>query len=401
MFSLFKIQSIANTICISVSILFLLSCGSDSNQKDIPASVKNPVKESELTTIVLSEKAEQRLGVETALVQLKSVPKILKSSGEVIAIPGRQISVVAPVTGIIQYKNKLNETLAGKRVKRGQEVMKIILMPPDKDPFSVQENVIVKQAEFDVAKAKALRAEQLYKDKVISEKLLQESRAGFAAARGALNAAKANLQLLTSASLDSIEDGLSTLTLESPIDGVLQRIFVAPGQTVPISTPLFEVAGQNTVWIRIPVYVGNLASIDRTKNATVLPLGKNKENHVAYATPVQGPPLSDIGGVTSDLYYELDNNDRIFLVGQKVMVTVTQISEQEYYTIPYSSILYDVNGGTWVYYKIGPQTYSRRRVEISHIQDNMAVLTRGLSSGDEVVITAVAEIYGTEFGGSK
>ena len=63
--------------------------------------------------------------------------------------------------------------------------------------------------------------------------------------------------------------------------------------------------------------------------------------------------------------------------------------------------MYDIYGGTWIYVKVSPQIYSRRRVEVSRILDNFAVLTRGVNVGEEVVTTAAAELYGTEFGGGK
>ena len=63
--------------------------------------------------------------------------------------------------------------------------------------------------------------------------------------------------------------------------------------------------------------------------------------------------------------------------------------------------MYDIYGGNWVYTKIAPNVYSRRRVEVSHIVNEFAVLIRGVKVGDEVVVAGVAEIFGTEFGVGK
>jgi multidrug efflux pump subunit AcrA (membrane-fusion protein) len=191
------------------------------------------------------------------------------------------------------------------------------------------------------------------------------------------------------------------MVLVSPFDGILQKILVAPGQTVPASTPLFEVASQNPLWVKTFVYSGNLSKIDKKENATISLLGENNNDMVISVKPVQGPPLSNAGIVASDLYYELPNEQGNFRIGQKVMVFLPQSTTEEKYVIPFSSLIYDLHGGSWVYIKISAQTYSRHRVEVSHRQENNAILSRGVRTGDEVAVTGVAELYGIEFGGGK
>ena len=75
--------------------------------------------------------------------------------------------------------------------------------------------------------------------------------------------------------------------------------------------------------------------------------------------------------------------------------------QAEYLVIPASAVLYDIHGGTWVYIQASPHVFSRRRVEVSHMSGEMAVLARGLNQGDRVVTAGAAEIYGTEFGVGK
>lgn len=100
-------------------------------------------------------------------------------------------------------------------------------------------------------------------------------------------------------------------------------------------------------------------------------------------------------------FFEISNSDRLLRIGQKVSVSLLQKSHKDSLIVPSSAILYDINGGNWVYAKIAPYVYSRRRVEVSHIVDDFAVLTRGLKVGDEVVVAGAAEIFGTEFGVGK
>lgn len=65
--------------------------------------------------------------------------------------------------------------------------------------------------------------------------------------------------------------------------------------------------------------------------------------------------------------------------------------------VPYSSLIYDMNGQTWVYTNPEPRTFVRSKVDVDRINGEVAVLNAGPPSGTLVASVAVAEIYGTEF----
>jgi RND family efflux transporter MFP subunit len=265
--------------------------------------------------------------------------------------------------------------------------------------MGAREDVAVKQEQVDVAKAKADRATDLLANKAISEKAHEDAHVELTRAKAALSAAAARLDLLNGTDVERAAGSLSTLVLESPVDGVLNRLFVAPGQTVPAGAGLFDVAGLSRVWVRVPVYVGDLEKVDVQKGAAVMPLGGNPK--VFQASPTDGPPLSDPSSASSDLYFELPNGGRIFRIGQKVGVSLVKKGVQNSLAVPWSAILYDFYGGTWVYVKTAAHTYSRNRVELSHVIAGTAILTRGVNEGDTVVVSGAAEIFGTEFGVGK
>jgi len=392
-------------LIISLAILTAFSgCGKGrgpaaTSQK--PALVENAVPESALTTVTLSAKAEERLGIETSAAESRRLPGRLELGGEIISVPGGDVQVSAPVAGTVLPGSKGAVPAAGKYVKKGEEVLRLLMFPADKELIGAREEVVVKQEEFKVAKAKADRAEKLLSSKAISEKAFQETQAELARAKAALEAVTARFNLLSGVDVNAAAADLSTLVLGSPVDGVIQRIFVAPGQTVPAATALFEVAALNPVWVRVPVYVGDLARIDLQKDATVIPLGTGQSPASYSARPVQGPPLSDANSASADIFFELANSDRLLRIGQKVKISLLLIAPAESLVIPMSALLYDINGGKWVYVKTAAHIYSRRRVEVSHIVDGNAVLTRGLNPGDEVVVAGAEEIFGTEFGVGK
>ena len=69
--------------------------------------------------------------------------------------------------------------------------------------------------------------------------------------------------------------------------------------------------------------------------------------------------------------------------------------------IPWSAVVHDVHGGTWVYEQTAPHQFVRRRVEVLHVDRGVAVLGAGPPAGTSVVTAGVAELFGTEFGIGK
>ena len=66
--------------------------------------------------------------------------------------------------------------------------------------------------------------------------------------------------------------------------------------------------------------------------------------------------------------------------------------------IPYSAVLYDPNGHTFAYTKVGELTFVRKAIAIATIKGDVASLTDGPPVGTEVVTVGATELYGVEIG---
>lgn len=69
--------------------------------------------------------------------------------------------------------------------------------------------------------------------------------------------------------------------------------------------------------------------------------------------------------------------------------------------ISYSAILYDLNGGAWIYINPEARTYIRELVSIEFIDEGTVVLTEGPAPGTKIVTVGAAELYGTDTGVGK
>jgi len=86
---------------------------------------------------------------------------------------------------------------------------------------------------------------------------------------------------------------------------------------------------------------------------------------------------------------------------QTSQVQDEQISGVSRKVVSYAAILYDLEGQTWLYTNPAPLTFVRESITVDFIDGDTAVLVKGPSSGTEVVVIGVAELYGTETGVSK
>ncbi len=65
--------------------------------------------------------------------------------------------------------------------------------------------------------------------------------------------------------------------------------------------------------------------------------------------------------------------------------------------IPYSAVLYDPNGETWVYSNPQPLVFVRAPIEVDHIEGSLALLSAGPPAGTQVVTVGASELLGTEY----
>jgi hypothetical protein len=66
--------------------------------------------------------------------------------------------------------------------------------------------------------------------------------------------------------------------------------------------------------------------------------------------------------------------------------------------VPYSAVIYDATGGTWVYTNPEPRVYIRQSITVESIGSEQAILSTGPTAGTAVVTVGAAELYGTELG---
>jgi multidrug efflux pump subunit AcrA (membrane-fusion protein) len=103
---------------------------------------------------------------------------------------------------------------------------------------------------------------------------------------------------------------------------------------------------------------------------------------------------TDAGAVQA---YEVTTTDHGLRPGQRVYIRLPRPDRDKLHkTIPYSAIIYDRNGQSWVFTNPEPNVYVRSRIDVDSIEGRRAFLKEGPPLGTKVVTAGSAELMGVE-----
>ena len=397
-------------------------------EKTSPSKVEAHPSESDIYRVTLTPQAVDRLGITDAKVELKKVPRSRSLGGVVMTPPGQSLIIAAPVTGRVEMLKEGVLPQPGSQLTLGDPLL--ILMPmlsPERYVPTPAERIQIAnaevalasakinaegdveraQAEFDAAKIAHDRAKQLLADKAGSARAVDDALGILNVTQKTLDAATNRKAVLDALTLKSEAGEAQPVPILAPDSGTLMNVFVTRGQTVTMGASLFEIADMQTMWIRVPVYAGQLDEIQLKQPVKVWDLQDENQSTSLTATHVDAPPTGDPLAASVDLYYQIENPTKKLRPGQRVRVQLTLTGDSENLVVPLAAVLYDTNGTAWVYGRDEETVFRRHRVLVKHsgkdpeTNDDIAVLEYGPPVGTKVVVNGVAELFGTEFGTGK
>lgn len=368
-----------------------------------PAAVEKVVKETNLNTVTLTEKAEERIGLTVAAVEKKDVRRARVYGGEVTIPVGRAIPVAAPLGGVLKAPTG-GELKAGQVVKAGDVVFELTpLFTPDGRATlaaalaDAEGQVNTAKAQAELARVALDRAKRVLKEGAGSQRQVDEADAASSVAERTLAAATARQSVLKKVVGYADAGTAAPIQLTAPEPGILRVVSARPGQTVPSGAALFEVIDLTTVWVRVPLPVGDTDALDLTAAAQVGRLSATAAKVPVFAKPIPAPPSANSLAGTVDAFYEVPNADGKLSPGQRLGVTISRTDATASRTVPWSAVVFDVHGGTWVYERVAARTYARRRAAVAYTVGGDAVLKdespKELTVGAMVVTNGVQELW--------
>lgn len=370
--------------------LLLVGCGASESggaHADPPAHVEHPEPESDLAVVHLSQDAMRRLAIETGAVGEADVRATRLVGGEVIVPPGRIVAVTAPVAGTIR-----TSLMPGARVSRGDILLRLVpIAPVDRDVRArADREVSATRAQAEMAEARVTRVESLMAERAGSQRLLDEAIAARDIARA--DVAQAEARARTTRSTPLLAD--VSMTVRAPGDGLVRALSAVSGQAVAAGAAILEIVEVDALQVRVPVYSGDLGRLDPEASASVERLSGHEAP--VSASPVAAPPTADVLGGTVDRYFALDPT-AVFSLGERVVVQLALREEATARVVPHGSVVYDAQGGAWVYACEGENAFRRMRIDPVRVSGDQMVISSGPPVGTCVASVGAAEIFGSEF----
>jgi multidrug efflux system membrane fusion protein len=192
------------------------------------------------------------------------------------------------------------------------------------------------------------------------------------------------------AQINTAKLNLSYAEIQSPIDGRLGAKLVDVGNLVHASdnTPLVTITEVRPIFVSFTLPQDTLDEIRENHKQvplTVRAYSADGKKQLAEGKLTLIDNAIDQATGTIHLKARFDNEDERLWPGEFVHLRVIQAMRRGVATVP-SQTVQEGRDGHYVYIIKPDNTVERRPVDLASIQDGIAVVTKGLSAGERVVV---------------
>ena len=251
------------------------------------------------------------------------------------------------------------------------------------------------QAQADAARRDAERVVALRDRSVASEQNQDSAIAARDAAEAAVKAAEAQL-LATQIDLDRT-------TITAPIDGVIGLAQASPGALVTAgqANPLAVIRRIDPVRVDVTQSAAEIVRWQRMGPEAALPTGADRTvslrladgstyEHTGSMTAAE-PYVDEMTGVIT-LRMEFANPDNLLLPGMFVQADIPQAKLKNAILAPQEGVSRDRRGRPIAMIVNSDNIVEERALEIAQDQGNQWVVTKGLASGDRLIVSGLQRV---------
>jgi RND family efflux transporter MFP subunit len=340
-----------------------------------------PKSESGEVAITLSADGVTRAGIVTTPVKRARGSSALRLPGVVEANAYKQVLVTAVTSGrVLSVAAEL-----GAHVRQGQTLAELY-SPELAEAMRVYLSM---SADYTAADQQLARLERLVKLGAASQQELEAMRAEHTRHATDVQGARAKLDLLGLSpgrvtGLSSASQIDATVTVVSPMDGVVTRRLINRGQNVDASSELFTIVDLSTVWIVGDVYERDLGRVHNgsavTMTSPALP-GQTLRGRISYIDPQVAA-----GTRTSRLRVQAANPGLRLRLGMYVEMVVGESESVEALFVPRSALqTIDSTSVVYVPDPAQPGRFVERPVQVGSQSGSDVEVAAGLGEADRVV----------------
>ncbi len=327
--------------------------------------------------------------VSVVTVQEETLPITLEYAAQTLG--SREVEVRARVTGILQKRNYVE----GAKVKAGQSLFTIDPAPFEASVARGEADVAAAEARYEQAEREAVRLAPLVQSKAISQKEYDDATSSKAISHADLLAAKARLR--------EAKLNLEWTRVESPLAGISSRSLKSEGSLVsgpdvllttvtqidPIQV-IFGIPDNERLRLRQDADAKRLQWPKDGRFKVTVKLADGTEYARAGFTDFSDVRVSRDTG-TSEARAELPNPDSLLQPGQFVRVELSGASRIGVFRVPQRAVL-EGPQGKFVFVAGKESKAEIRPVETGEWTGGNVVITKGLTSGDQVIVDGVLKL---------
>lgn len=321
--------------------------------------------------IILTPEKAKAAGVKVEEVQPGTFRSVIATSGQILAAQGDEATVVASVSGVVNFTRPLTE---GVQVGAGTALLTV-------SSQHIQEGDAVKRARiaYETAKREYERAAKLVDKQIVSQKDFSLLKENYENARIAYEA------------LSPSKDGKG-VSVKSPIGGYIKSCLVKEGDYVTVGQPLLTVTQTRRLQLKAEVserYYAELKSIVSANFTTPY------DNKVYRLDDLKGRLLS-YGKSSGDasfyipVTFEFDNRGDM-LAGSFVEVYLLSGERQGVISLPVSAIT-EEQGLNFVYLQVDAEGYKKQEVKLGMSDGTRVEILSGLKGGEKVVTAGAMHV---------
>jgi len=176
--------------------------------------------------------------------------------------------------------------------------------------------------------------------------------------------------------------GREATPILAPIDGIVVKIGVVPGEMVDIDREAFTIADLSSVWVQADVLETDLALI-RPGQAAAIGVAAYPDRRfagtVAYVAEMLDPKTN-----TARVRCRVDNADGALKLNMFAGIEIAVPTGHDGVTVP-PAALQDVDGQPVVFVRTGAERFERRNVGVGVEARGWVELTDGVAAGEPVV----------------
>ncbi len=336
----------------------------------------NDMPEEESAEEGISFLKEQQWKIDFATEEAENSP--VKASiiavGEVIPRQQSYADIVAPVGGILSVDANQHMVGPGQRVQKGQT---LALLSP---PLEVANSWAQISLNYEQAKSEFERATRLHEKNAISDRKYEEARRTYQLQKAGY------ASYLNSDQTPKFDTDNQYFQLFAPITGMINDVYVLPGQMVTSGQKLFNIIDPSQVWLQVNVFESEYQSFDEIHGLSLYLPGKDEAHHLQARDLklISRGARVDATRRTIPLLIEINNQRQNLMIGQVFKAQIYTSAETEMLTIP-SNAVYDDNTQKVVFVHLEGETFVKREVKTGPKQYDRIAITSGLAPYERVV----------------